>query len=321
MEKTTKHNRDREMMDIVRGLLLAEAAFRGLSLKFAAGTLLFSDVEPWVDDHGRSLLYNLKERGHSLFRYAGEGVLSRKEWLLDLAVGSIFHEAMKLRENLYQLQYYSPKYLEYAQKAGRSEYEKDYLQQFEQIIRRAGEGVREGMDELTSLFRDAREQLADFFGEWAKNPYFVRFLLDIHPLLEKVYGTARAKGIFDRMFEGGIHEAHVVAGRSYLAGKHYDLAVLSFLKASRKGPSSVELRCLIAYSQGMKAYFDNAYPKALSHFAAFLRLQPSGRAAREGLRKVEEVCHKIASEWAEEKETRQAARARSLAEKIRKMLG
>jgi tetratricopeptide (TPR) repeat protein len=321
MEKTTKHNRDREMMEIVRGLLLAETAFRDVSLKFAAGTLLFSDVEPWIDDHGRSHLYRLKERGHSLFRHPEEGFLGRKEWLLDLAVGSIFHEAMKLRENLYQLQYYSPKYLEYAQKAGRSDYEKDYLQQFERIIRRAGEGVREGMEELASLFRDAREQLADFFGEWSKNPYFVRFLIDTLPLLEKVYGTTRAKGIFDRMFAGGIHEAHIVAGRSYLASKHYDLAVLSFLKASRKNPADVELRCLLAYSQGMKAYYDNAYPKALSRFATFLRLEPTGRPAREGLRKVEDVCHKIASEWTEEKMIRQATRARSLAEKIRKMLG
>jgi hypothetical protein len=43
------------------------------------------------DDKGQSLLYNLKEWCHSLFRYSGKGPIQKNEWLLDLAIGSIFH--------------------------------------------------------------------------------------------------------------------------------------------------------------------------------------------------------------------------------------
>ena len=57
-----------------------------------------------MGDGEDSVLFRLKERCHALFR-GGEQpseVVMRREALFDLAVGSLFHEAMKFRENLYQ---------------------------------------------------------------------------------------------------------------------------------------------------------------------------------------------------------------------------
>jgi tetratricopeptide (TPR) repeat protein len=320
MEKETQGSRDRNILEMVRGLLLSEVAFQEIYKKYKEGSLRFSDIGNWVDDKGQSLLYNLKEQCHSIFRYMGKGPLHKNEWLLDLAIGSIFHEAMKLRENIYQLEVYRPKYLQYKLKVGKSAYERDYLQQFERIISKAEQGVADGMEETRSLFQDAMAQLIDFFKGSAKNAFLVRFLLEHLTLLRKVYGSEGTKKVFDMMFEKGFLEAYSLAGRSYLQSEHYDLSSLYFSKALKLDPHHRDLRFLLNFSLGMNAYYTNAYSKALSHFTKLIPLRITTKVEKDYLRKAEEVCLKISSELRDEKGLRATTKCRFLADQIKKML-
>ena len=318
MEKGSGGIRDRNLLEIVRGLLLSEIAFQEIFKKYKEGYLRFLDIGSWVDDKGHSLLYSVKEQCHAIFRYIETGPLHKKEWLLDLAIGSIFHEAMKLRENLYQIEIYRPKYLQYKLRAGKSAYEKSYLQQFERIISKADQGLGEGMEETQSLFQDATAQLIDFLKESAGNKYLVRFLLENRPLLRKVYGSKKAKEIFGLMFEKGFLDAYQLAGQSYLQSEHYDLSSTYFLKALKMDPYHRGLQFLLNFSLGMNEYYRNAYSKSLSYFVKLLPLNMNGKMKKEYLRKVEEVCNKIYHELKEEKGLRGARKAGSLADRLRK---
>ena len=318
--KETQGSRDRNILEMVRGLLLSEVAFREIYKKYKEGNLPFSDIGNWVDDKGQSLLYNLKEQCHSSFRYKGKGPLQKNEWLLDLAIGSIFHEAMKLRENVYQLQVYRPKYLQYKMKAGKSAYETDYLRQFERIMSKAEQGVTEGMEETRSLFRDAMAQLADFFKENAKNLFLLRFLLENETLLKKIYGSIRTKELFDGMFGKGLLDAYDLVGRSYLQSEHYDLSSPYFSKALKLDPHHRGLQFLLNFSLGMDGYYKNAHSKALSYFPKLVRSKLNEKVKKEYLRKAEDVCRKIFSELKEEKGLRSAKKAILLADQIKKML-
>ena len=321
MENETREARNRNILVIVRELLLSEVAFQEIFRKYTESRLRFSDIGNWVDDKGESLLYNLKEQCHSLFRDRKESSLNKNEWLLDLAIGSIFHEAMKLRENLYQIEVYRPKYLQYKSKAGKSPYEKDYLRLFERIISKAEQGVSEGMDETRSLFRDAMAQLMDFFEEGKENQYLVRFLLEHRPLLRKVYGPKGTQKVFSSMFEKGLWEAYYLAGQSYLQSEHYDLAFHCFSKASEIDPGGHDdLQFFLNFSRGMDAYYKNVYSRALSNFAKLTPHMPNARLEKQHLRKAEEVCNKIASELRDEKKARASAKCQFLAEQIKKML-
>jgi hypothetical protein len=320
MERKTQEARDRKILEIVRGLLLSEVVFQEILKKNKEGRLLFSDIGNWVDDKGESLLYNVKEQCHAIFRYIETGPFHKKEWLLDLAIGSIFHEAMKLRENLYQIEVYRPKYLQYKLKAGKSAYERSYLQQFERIISKAEQGLGEGMEETRSLFRDAMAQLIDFFKESAGNRYLVRFLLENQPLLRKVYGSKRAKEIFNVMFKKGLLDAYSFAGRSYLESEHYDLSSLNFSKALKIDPHHRDLQFLLNFSLGMNAYYKNANSKALSYLSRLVPFRLSGKLQKDYLRKTEEVCRKISSELEDEKRLKASQKSRLLADQIRKML-
>ena len=320
MERQNQEARDRMILEIVRGLLLSEVAFHEIFKRYEEGRLRFSDIGNWVDDKGQSLLYNIKEQCHAIFRYNETGYFQKKEWLLDLAIGSIFHEAMKLRENIYQIEVYRPKYLQYKSKIGNSAYERSYLQQFERIISKAEQGVAEGMEETRSLFRDAMAQLVDFFKESAENQYLVRFLLENQPLLQKVYGSKRTKEIFHVMFEKGFLDAYSLAGRSYLESEHYDLSSLYFSKALKIDPHYRDLQFLLNFTLGMNAYYKNAYAKAMSCFSRLIPLRLNRKLKKDYLRRVEEVCRKISSELEDERSLKAARKCRFLADQIRKML-
>jgi hypothetical protein len=225
---------------------------------------------------------------------------------------------MKLRENIYQMEVYRPKYLQYKSKLGKTGYEKNYIQLFERIILKAKQGVVEGMEETRSLFKDAMTQLIDLFRETSQNKLLVRFLLENLTLLQEVYGSKKAKEIFGLMFGKGFLDAYQLAGQSYLQSEHYDLASSYFLRALKMDSRHHGLRFLLNFSLGMNGYYKNAYLKSLSYFFKLTPLQFNGKLKREYLRKVEEVCKKISFELKEEKELKGARKAGSLAERIRK---
>ena len=318
MDQTAQQAHDRNTLTIIKGLLLSDVAFQRIFEQYTRGVLRFNEIGGWVDDKGQSLLYNLKERVHAIFRYNQKGAIHKKEWLLDLAIGSIFHEAMKLRENLYQLEVYRPRYLEYKERIGKSDYERDYLEQFEKIISRAEQGMVDGMEETRFLFRDAKAQLIDFFKENRQSALLVRFLLTNQPLLQKAYGIIQAKEIFNVMFSNGYLGAYQVAAWSYLQSGHYDLASLYFAKASKLDPKNPQLQFLLRFSLGMNAYYKNTYLDTLSHFSKLVLPGIEIKGKRDYLRKADEVCRRIASELKEEKALRVAQRAGLLADKLKK---
>jgi tetratricopeptide (TPR) repeat protein len=122
------------------------------------------------------------------------------------------------------------------------------------------------------------------------------------------------------MFKKGFLDAYYLAGRSYLQSQHYDLSSLYFSKAFKMEPSNHELQFFLHFSRGMNAYYQNAYSKALSHFAKLVPLRLNKRLKKEHLRKAEEVCHKMSSELREEKGVKSTVRCRFLADQIKKML-
>ena len=100
-----------DLVYIVRDFLIVHRMFRDVTARYWSGALRFEQVQALVGDSEESVLFRLKERCHALFRADSEGEVVRvgPEALFDLAVGSLFHEAMKFRESLYQRDVYGPK--------------------------------------------------------------------------------------------------------------------------------------------------------------------------------------------------------------------
>ncbi len=96
------------LVDILREFLTAYEQLDRLTEKYKRDELAFPDLQKFVGDSDNSVLFRLKEKCHSLFRpeAGGSKVARPREALFDLAVGSLFHAAMKFREDFYQREVY-----------------------------------------------------------------------------------------------------------------------------------------------------------------------------------------------------------------------
>src|SRR5208337_5094678 len=102
---------------------------------YKGGQLTFVEMEEFVDDRGKSCLYRLKQMCHGLFRTTCEAAY--KEKFYDITVGYIFHEAMKLRECIYQLEYYKPQYAMLVSSVDLTQAEKKMIHEFGLLIIKA----------------------------------------------------------------------------------------------------------------------------------------------------------------------------------------
>jgi hypothetical protein len=226
---------------------------------------------------------------------------------------------MKLRENLYQLKVYKPRYLQIQNSRQASDYERTLLHEFMKIGAKTEKRLAESMMEIKRLFQDTLEQLAHLLPRYKDNAVLIKFLLRNKGLLQQAYGRRRGLKIVADMFPGGLGEAYDIEGRSYLASEHYDLAADFFGQALKYRTPDQRLKCLYLYAHGMDGYYKNRYQDTLR---SFYKLLPLVKALEDGkgyLEKVEEVCRKISREYLEDKKKKLGNVALRLADKIRSL--
>jgi tetratricopeptide (TPR) repeat protein len=303
--------RKQTIVEIVNDLLEAAITHRQIADLYRQGKLRFSHIEPLIDDRGQSLLYRLKENCHALFRHRDDGSSHDGEKLLDLAVGSVFHEAMKLRENLYQVDMYEPRYSGIELRNG--PHHEIWLQRFERIVVRAEQGIREGIADITALLAETLDQLVDLIQGYRDNDLLVRFLVTQQSLFVRAYGKKRFEQLLGDMFQGGLVEAYSVAATGYLRSAYYDMASRLLAKALRLAPGDAKLKFLQRYAKGLDAYYNNDYEKALRSFRGLIDHNQRFRGKRAYLREVMTICRDIATESLAEQKKATAMRARRLA--------
>jgi hypothetical protein len=193
--------RDRKIVEIVHNFLLAVLTFRHQYEKYSEGTLHFPDLAKFIDDRGRSILWMLKESCQSLFRQSTP--VSAKEQIFDLTIGSIFHLAMKMREDLYQIDVYGPKYRELNGRSGTPSGEHFLAAQFKKIISRAESSFKEEMEEIATLSQDIFRQFKELLHEYRENGLLIRFLFEQRELVEKALGSEKLEDLWRDLYPGG----------------------------------------------------------------------------------------------------------------------
>ena len=254
--------RNRRIVEVVARFLQATVAFEQIYQAYRKGALTFAQIGSFVDDRGKSLLFDMKENCHALFR---RNVVAgmEKEQLFDLAIGTIFHEAMKLREDLYQLEVYGAKLRTLESKDGRTRYEDDFLRQLRKITRRAEVRLDEEMEESRTLFRETSEQLKTLLADFGSNGLLVRFFHESGDLVQKVYGGRGVEELLDLMFPGGYAQSLAAAGKSYLESARYERAELCFRQAIERGYADPAAPLLLAFAKGMARYYGGKLEEAL----------------------------------------------------------
>ena len=208
-----------DLVEIVRTFLAAHRTMKRLFARYRSDELRFAQLQELIGDDESSVLFRLKERCHALFRPrdAESAMAMRREALFDLAVGSLFHEAMKFRENFYQREIYGPRV-----RALRSESaeESDALfREFEKILETVSERLAEGLQETEILIEQTGDQLRVLLAEQPKNGFVVRYLIENRELVEEVFAIPLDALLTE--IAGAAAAGFELAGRSYLDSGFY----------------------------------------------------------------------------------------------------
>jgi len=296
--------RERKVVEIVRSFLLATRTFRQQYEKYQQGSLHFSDLARLVDDRGESILFALKEICQNLFRRS-PSLVSQKEQIFDLTIGSIFHLAMKLREDLYQLEVYGPKYAELSAGGDRSQRQESLIQEFKKIIPRAEESFKEGIEEINLLFHDVFRQFAEFLREHRENGLLARFLLEESNLLKEVLGIHALEDIFQTLYGSNIAQGYRLAGESYFQSAFYTQAIKAFTRALEKSPGDESLQFKIYLSQGLEQFYSFAPLQALRSFEKCLLLASKVEFRESYRAMIRKICQMIQEEFPGRRKTDQ----------------
>jgi hypothetical protein len=275
----------RGLVEIVRDFLAVHQQFTLLFERFRSGTLRFDDVRGLVADSESSPLFRLKERVHALFRGDIDGgqplqgeALRRGEALFDLAVGSLFHEALKFRENFYQLEVYAPRVLSLRDEGGGEADE--LLREFEKILRGASKRVDESLDEAETLLHQMRRQLLVLLVDSREEKsvgLVTRYLIGHRAEVEGVYAEG-LEALLAKLHED-VLSAYLCGVRSQLESARFDEAIAMIREAlavaasgdrGTSGDARAELEQLDAYARGMDAFLQADYAESVKKLEVWL---------------------------------------------------
>lgn len=275
----------RGLVEIVRDFIAVHRQMAVLFESFREGTLRFDEVSALVADSESSPLFRLKERVHTLFRpdagagqHAGQ-TLRRGEALFDLAVGSLFHEALKFRENFYQLEVYAPRVVSLRDDGGAAD---ELLREFEKILHGASQRVEESLDEAETLLGQLRRQLVVLLldaREEKSSGLVTRYLITHRDDVEAVY-TEGLEALLEKLHDH-VLTAYLCAIRSQLESARFDEAI-ELIRDARQGAAEgagtsayaagSELTCLEAYAEGMSAFLHADYERSTEKLGEWLGL-------------------------------------------------
>jgi hypothetical protein len=256
------------LVDIIRDFLAVHESATEVVRRHREGSLRFDDVQVWVGDDGQSELFRLKENCHSIFRPVDSGEVAeiRVGALLDLAVGSLFHEAMKLRENLYQLERYGPRV-----RALRGESDPQSVElfsEFEKLLAASAVTLDGSVTEVEVMLVQTRQQLLRLIVEHGQTGLAARCLYEAGTGV-----TAVCPDGLDALYakiHGKAVTGYVIAADSYLESAYYGEALATLAEARRRSPGNGEVGRTIDYAEGMQAFFSRDYEKSIERLSEWL---------------------------------------------------
>ncbi len=191
---------------------------------------------------GKGELWQLKDLCHQIWPGQDQSG-SVHGALLDWLVGSVFHEAMKLKENIYLLNTYGPA----ARRLRRLSPRDPALPRLSAMVdveslvgSIAGDAARQ-VEHLAILVGQASCILRILLPELAGNPLLVRLLVEEEDQVRTVWGEEVGDVLAD-MFQGSAARGFCAAGRSYREGQWYEQARAMYGRALQCDPENREAR-------------------------------------------------------------------------------
>ena len=183
----------------------------------------------------RGPLWELKDLCHRL--WPKEADLPNIEGAqIDWLIGSIFHEAMKLKEDVYMLNSYDAASLQPPELAVRLLQQEIPASRLAQLMgsrsltNRLVADVMAQMEQLAFLLSQANYMLRILTASQNQNLLLVRLLAEQEEMVLELWGEG-VVSLFEDMFFGAPEQGFCAAGRSFMAGQWYPQALKMYQQA------------------------------------------------------------------------------------------
>lgn len=147
------------------------------------------------------------------------------EWL----IGSIFHEAVKLKEDVQILNSYGSAAFWNSGLAASALRLRRVIDR-KVLVRRVAVDVMRQMEQLAMLFGQTSNMLRTMLPLLSGNHLLVRFLVEREDMVEELWGET-LESVFQDMFPGAASRGFCTAGRSYMSGQWHTRALIMYRRA------------------------------------------------------------------------------------------
>ncbi|MBG0791328.1 MAG: hypothetical protein H0S80_12625 [Desulfovibrionaceae bacterium] len=199
------------------------------------GTVEFGVLKELVGiETNKGLLWRMKDTAHHVFRNDPLSQLGGQ--FLDWAMGYIFHEALKLKEDSYQKQNYAP-WFHRLYEGELSASEKDITEQLFLILNQTEESMRREIDRIRFIIAKCRQLLPYYLNRYSDNVLLARYIFSQNELVRTVFGQeydALVKAIYGDEPE----RMYILASQSLRMGGWVDEATEAVRRAVQMNPAS-----------------------------------------------------------------------------------
>ncbi len=214
-------------------------SYRGFTVIYEqypdCGQITFADIEQLVGAESNKGLWLLKNQCHQLWRHGGLQPGRENSFFLDWLIGSLFHEAMKLKENIYIISRYVPIAHEIDDLPGREEVTGNPAE-WQRFLSSARREIPKQVENLAFLFGRAAYFLRRELINQGENMLLLRYFFENPDMLKELWSESLEE-IFTDLFPAGPEYGYCLVGKSYLDGHWHEQALAAYsaaLKLNKK---------------------------------------------------------------------------------------
>jgi hypothetical protein len=162
----------------------------------------------------KGLLWRLKDTSHHLFRHDPDDMLIGK--FLDWALGYIFHETLKLKEDAYQQQNYAPWFKE-LQRRDMPEHEQRFCHELMQVLFQTRESIEREVKRIRFILSQCQGMFPVYYHRHRNNALLARFLFNQNELVRGVF-QERYETLIQGVYGDAPEHMHLLAAQSLRQG-------------------------------------------------------------------------------------------------------
>jgi hypothetical protein len=173
--------------------------------------------------NSKGLLWRLKDTSHLLFRNEEQTSFAVYGEYLDWALGYIFHECIKLKEDAYQQMNYKPRFRQLQESVVLTPEEQHIGSELYAVIRQTLESIEREVRRIRFIIFHCKRLFILYLPLHHKNPLLARFLYAQNDLVLGVF-RGYADELNHAIYVGGAHRMYALAAQSLEEGGWLDEA-------------------------------------------------------------------------------------------------